>query len=370
MMNKHLIVLVLALFVAAGAGTGWFLFQQSSKLKSLNDNQAQHQAEEIRQKVVSEAINSTLADNASRNASSDGSIDTRQAEAVQANQTREEATGSWAQRSFFTSDLVQDVAQLFVEHYHPPHRPDDRGRVQISFKTLNAQYGMDFLTLHAPQNGVKEVRERVLGYAMRPAVMQSLYGKYAQKVVDALQNQADQASLPRTGSGGEDRGAGLSRTQTAEMFGLYAGYFQDLSRLLSACSDYQNLTEDVQGLLQAEQAAEQAGFLLHKADHALEQTGEKNLNRLEQEKTAAKENYRQALRRREQSKERILQRIQDLAPEMRLPSHEILYVAKWVQRRWTQGQNGEALEVASELLQDFAARLQSRRQQILSAPQS
>ena len=366
MMNKHLVVFVFALLVAAGAGTGWFLFQQSTKLKSLNDNKAHHQDEAIRQKVVSQSINSTLADNAS----TAGSGHTGQTEAVQANQTREETAGSWAQRIFFTTDLVQDVAQLFVEHYHPPQRPDDKGMVQISFKTLNARYGMDFLTLHAPQNGVKEVRERVLGYAMRPAVMQSLYGKYAQKVVDALQNKADQASLPQAGSSRGDRETGLSRAETAEMFGLYTGYFQDLSRLLSAFSAYQNLTEDVLGLLQAEQAAEQAGFLLNKADHALEQAREKNLKSLEQEKTAAKENYRQALRRREQSKEQILERIQNLAPKMSLPSHEILYVAKWVQRRWTQDQNREALQVASELLQDFAARLENRRQQILSEPQS
>ncbi len=370
LMNKHLIIFVFALLVAAGAGAGWFLFQQSTKLKSLNDNQTHYQAEEIRQKVVSEGINSTLADKVSRNATTEDSVHTRQTEAVQANQTREEATDSWAQKIFFTSELVQDVAQLFVEHYHPPQRPDDNGRVQISFKILNARYGMDFLNSHAPQNGVKEIRERVLEYAMRPAVMQSLYGKYAQKVVDALQNKADQASPPQAGSGGEDRGTGLSQAQTAEMFGLYAGYFQDLSRLLSAFSDYQNLTEDVQALVQAEQAAEQAGFLLNKADHALEHTREKSLNSLKQEKAAAKENFRQALQRREQSKERILQRIQDLAPKMKLPSHEILYVAKWVQRRWTQDQNGEALRVASDLLQDFAVRLQSRRQQILSGPQS
>ncbi|MDZ7761968.1 MAG: hypothetical protein U5L00_17155 [Desulfovermiculus sp.] len=367
-MTKHFFIFVFVLLLAAGGGTGWFLFQQSVKLKSLNHDQAHDRTGEIRHKVMSEGINSTAA----LNASLDDSAELEKSEHVQAgNQTGQEAADSWAEQFFFTPNLVQDGARFLVEHYHPPQSPNDKGSVQMSFRIINARYGMDFLTVHTPQNEVKEMRKRLLGYALHPKVLKQLYRNYAGKVVDAWQAEAAQASTQETENDLENGQPRLSRIQTAEMFRLYAQYFQELGRLWEALSHYSGLIEDVQRVLQAEKTAEQASYMLNKKGHALDNAQGQELQTLEQEKAAAKEDYRQALKRREGSKERILEKIQNLVPgKMDLPDHEILYVAKWVQRRGGGDHNGEVLDMVSDLLQDFSARLQSRSRQIVSEEQA
>ncbi|MFW6326302.1 MAG: hypothetical protein ACOC0T_06060, partial [Desulfovermiculus sp.] len=65
MLNKHIIILVLAVLIAGGAATGWFLFQQSDKLKSLSRNDVDDHEGEIRQQVVSQDVNGSSV-NASR----------------------------------------------------------------------------------------------------------------------------------------------------------------------------------------------------------------------------------------------------------------------------------------------------------------
>ncbi|MFO7875832.1 MAG: hypothetical protein R6U55_04535 [Desulfovermiculus sp.] len=373
MLNKHIIILVLAVLIAAGTATGWFLFQQSDKLKSLSQDDGDHHEGEIRQQIVSQGVNGS-----SVNASLAPPSDTKDQEPDETgNKSSSKDKGSWVERSFFTSSLIQDIARVLVDYYSPPGSPEapgDNGRLLISFKILNARYGGQFLNLHSPEDSVKKARNRVLEYALKPAVLKRISQNYAPQVVNVLHEEAEQVQKVFVGPEGRREQAGLTQNQAAEMFDLYAAYFRDLGRLLDILSHNLDLIENVEEFLQAEQAVEEASYELNKSIYAVQENKksgpdgqeQENRRKLQEEKSKSAENFRQALRLREERKQTILHSIHDQSPELGLGTNEIMEVAKWVHRREAAGHNSRSLEVAAELLLEFADRLQVRAGDIQS----
>lgn len=368
MISKRFLILGFALLLAAGVGSGWFLFQQSAKLKDIGNNHGQAHQDEIRKRVVTETVNATSLEDIPITSSSEQLEEST-------NASEETQSLTWVERSLFRPHLVQDVAELLVAHYHPPGSPgcpEDAGMIQMSVKTLNARYGIEFLNVHAPETGVKKARRRIFKFVLQPSVLQRLYKGYAPKIIDAMHSEA--AEFSRRSSGGERarEETGLSRDQTAQMFSLYADYFRDVGRVLGVFGRSESMAAAVKEFLQAEKKATQASFVLKKRTHATDSVsdqevqgqGQAKADALLADKVAAADSYRQALRHREKSKERILQQVRAEVPDMGLPNHEILYVAKWVHRRLTAGEDGQALGVAADLLRDFASRMESRAQEV------
>lgn len=373
MLNKHIIILVLAVLVAAGTATGWFLFQQSDKLKSLSQDDVDHHEGEIRQQIVSQGVNGSSG-NASLTVPSDAK-DLKPDET--GNKSSSKDNGSWVERSFFTSSLIQDIARVLVDHYSPPGSPgapEDKGRLQISFKILNARYGGEFLNLHSPEDSVKKARNRVLEYALKPAALKRIYQNYAPQVVNVLHEEAESVQKTFADPEGKKEQTGLTQNQAAEMFDLYAAYFRDLGRVLDILSHNPDLIEKVEEYLQAEQAAEEASYELNKSIYAVQEhkkngpegREQENTRKLQEEKSKAAENFRQALHLREDKKQTILHSIHDQSPELGLGTNDIMEVAKWVHRREMAGHNSRSLEVAAQLLFDFADRLQVRARDMQS----
>ena len=365
MMNKHVLIFVFVVLLLAGSSVGWFLFQQSARLKSLNQDEGSRYSGQIQEQVASPE-----AEEGSANTSVQVLEDISLAEPDgSTRQISEDDSESWVENTIFTPSLVQDAAGFLVEHYHPPGSPgasEDKGMITMSFKVLNARYGIHFLSLHAADKGIEQARSRVLQYALQPYILERIYALYVQQVLEALSNEAEQARKTFYAPDGEKHQAGLTAGQTAEMFALYAEYFQAVGKLMGILSDDRDILVDVQEYLQAEQEAVHAGYILKKAAHSLarEQNEAEKISADTQEekdkKDMAAEKYRQALRRREQSKQRILDRIQSRAPELNLATHEIMYIAQWMHRRLIEGEKTDALNAASDLLTDFAGRLQDR----------
>ncbi len=378
MTHKHLLICILAVAIFAGSGVGWFLFEQSTKLKRLNHDQENRELSgHVRQKVVSNS-GQRIEGNASL--AMHGLInDPGQDQTASDSESSSTGNASWVEKHIFTPYLVQDVARLLVEHYFPPKSPatgNDRGSIQISFKIINARYWIDFLNLHSPDKGVKQARSQVLQYTLNPETLERIYTTYVDEVLDAFQAQALQArKRVYAPKGKKEKEVILNSQHVAEMFGLYAAYFQDVGRLLGVLSHNQSLTEDIQRYLQAEQEAIHAGYLLNQRRYdaqrgAVEEKADSMKAQEEgdrQEQIQIVERYRQALRHREQTKARILGQIQAQAPKLGLPTHEIMYVAQWVHRRLLEGEKTQALDVASDLLQDFARRLHKRSRTIQSS---
>jgi hypothetical protein len=352
---KHILIFGVVLFILAGSGVGWFLFEQSAKLRSLNQDPAREYSGQVSEKLVSQAANGT-----SGNASLEGSGQASNPDAQDAaNATTSPDQGSWVEESIIAPYLVQDVARLLVEHYRPANASggrDTQGSIQISFKILNARYGIDFLNLHAPDKGVKQARSQVLQYALRPNVLERIYAAYAGDVLTALEAEAGDVQKTVYAPDGQMKHVSLTPEQIAEMHFLYAAYFRDVGRLMGVLSNNQVLAKGIETYLQAEQDAVHASYLLKKA----RQEGKEGDKTAKERRAQAADAYRQALRHRERTKERILDRIQSRAPELDLPVDEIMYVAQWVHRRLMEGERSEALGTASALLQDFARRLEDR----------
>lgn len=373
MINKHIIILVLAVLIAAGTATGWFLFKQSDKLKSLSQESADQHEGEIRQQIVSQGVNGSSV-NASLEVTSDGKD---QEPKETGNQTSSKEKDSWVERSFFTSSLTRDIARVLVDHYSPPGSlgaTQDKGSLEISFKILNARYGGEFLNLHSPEDSVKKARDLILEYTLKPAVLKRIYQNLAPQVVNALHQEADTVQKVFADPEGKKEQAGLTQVQVSEMFDLYAVYFRDLGRLLDILSHNQDIIENVDDFLQAEQAAEEAGYELNKSIYALQEHEEngpedqvqENERKLQEEKSKSAENYRQALRLREEMKQTILHSIRDQGKELSLGTNDIMEVAKWVHRREVGEHNSRSLGVAADLLLDFADRLRVRARDIQS----
>ena len=368
MISKHFLILGFTLLLAAGVGSGWFLFQQSAKLKDIGTKSGQADQDEVRKRVVNETVNATSPQDTLTKPTSE-----QLEKAVNASEETQSMT--WVQRSLFGPHLVQDVAELLVAHYHPPGSPgspEDAGMIQMSVKILNARYGIQFLNVHAPETGVKKARSRIFEYVLQPPVLQQLYKDYGPKIIDAMHSQAADVSRRPSGAERPREETGLSRDQTAEMFSLYADYFRDVGRVLGLFARSGTMASAVEEFLQAEQNATQAGFVLKKSIYAVNSAsdqdpqgpGQTRADALLADKEAAADSYRQALRHREKKKERILQQVRTEVPDMGLPNHEILYVAKWVRRRLAAGEDGQALGVAADILRDFASRMESRAEAI------
>jgi hypothetical protein len=375
MIHKHLLICILAVAIFAGSGAGWYLFEQSTKLKRLNHDQERELSGHIRQKVVSNP-GQRIENNASQVIHELTNEPDQQDRAASDPESSRSKNASWVEKHIFTPYLVQDVARFLVEHYSPPkslEAGNDRGSIQISFKIINARYGIDFLSLHSPDKGIKQARSQVLQYTLNPEILEGIYTTYVHEVLDAFQAQALQArKRTYAPNGKKEKEVTLSSEQVAKMFGLYAAYFQDVGSLLSILSHNQSLAEDIQRYLQAEQEAIHAGYLLKQRRYdAWRGVGEERAGNIKmqeekdrQEQLQAVERYRQALRHREQTKARILGQVQAQAPKLGLPTHEIMYVAQWVHRRLLEGEKSQALDVASDLLQDFARQLNKRSRTI------
>ncbi|MFP4257433.1 MAG: hypothetical protein ACLFRE_00395 [Desulfovermiculus sp.] len=377
MFNKHIIILVLAVLIAGGAVTGWFLFQQSDKLKSLSRNDVDDHEGEIRQQVVSQDVNGSSV-NASREVPREVPSDAKDLEHDEVgNQTSAKEKDSWVERSFLTSSLIQDVARVMVDHYSPPGSPGapgERGRLKISFKILNARYGGEFLSLHSSEDSVKKARNQVLEYMFKPAVLKRIYQNYAPEVVNVLHEETESGQKVVVDPEDKREHASLTQNQAVELFDLYAAYFRDLGRLLDVLTRNPDLIENVKKFLQAKQAAEKADHELNKSIYAIQKQEQNSLDgqeqenkrKLQEEKARSAENFRQALRLREERKQAILHSIQEKSPELGLGTNDIMQVAKWVHRREMAGQNSGSLEIAAHLLFDFADRLQVRARDIQS----
>jgi hypothetical protein len=354
------------------------LFEQSTKLKRLNHGDGKEVSGHVRQKVDSKPLKKNENNESSTVDGLKNGLGDDLAESDSESPSPD--NGSWVEEYIFTPYLVQDVAHLLVEHYYPSKEPgtaNDRGTIQISFKIINARYGIDFLSLHSPNQGVKQARSQVLQYTLNPARLERIYTTYVHDVLDAFQDQALRTKKKVYASNGKkEKEVSLTAKQIAEMFGLYSTYFQDVGRLLAILSNNQALAEDIQRYLQAEQDAIHAGYLLKQRRYYAEQedTGGEQQDKTgareeesSKEQVQAVEEYRQALQHREQTKGRILDQIQAQAPKLSLSTHEIMYVAQWVHRRLLEGEKSEALGVASDLLQDFARRLSKRSQVVWSS---
>jgi hypothetical protein len=382
--RKKIQFFVFAVVVIIAGFTAWFLFQQSSRFKALEDqgreqqeaNASEAQQEKPEFKIVHSANRTEearLRQEATSKSSGQKPADANATlEPDQAGEDQERKQASWIKDFVVTSTFVQDLADYVIDHYQPPltkDNPGKEGTITVSFKSLNARYGLELIGLRHSADNLKKAREEVLGKLMNPELLRQAYERYAQTFVKSLMDKARQ-TRNETLDGDLQT---MTEGQIAEMLRLNSEYVDDVSAVLQVLATDPALTEQVEEYLRAEKKAVHANFVLNQEQNRFdvltqsrgqsdesETVTEQKISQAQSRKKKAAENYRSALKKREQARQKLLEMIAAQSSDVDLEQHEILYIAEWVFRRLDSGQGSEAIEVASNLLDDLAGRFKAR----------
>ncbi len=385
--RKKIQFFVFAVIVLIVGGTAWYLFQQSSRFKALDDRREQQNASSVQKEKPEFKIVHSGNRTEQTKPSQAAPVQAPGQGQAQANATlspdqeqevQERKEPSWIKDFVVTSTFVQDLAGYLVKHYQPPatkDNPGQQGRISVSFKSLNARYGLELIGLRHSGGTLKKARQEVLGKLMNPDLLREAYDRYSATFLDTLVAKARKTEKEPL----DGRMQALSKEEIAEMLRLNSAYLGDVAGVLESLVSDPALPRQVERYLQAEKAAVHANFVLNQEQNRYDillQSSEKaaedrevtrqKIDQAESRKDEAARSYRTALQKRELERRELLDMIAVHAGDVSLEQHEILYIAEWVFRRFESGQESGALEVASSLLQDLSARFSARAQGLVS----
>ena len=367
------------LLIGVAGFSSWFVYQQSQKLKQVNQQESEVYTQDVASDEHSE--NSAPDSNASAAGEKGALRDSEPAGEGNATPGVGEPAGednpltTKIQDVFLTSFVVKDAAEYFVSHYYPAesrNNPGPEGTLDVSFKTLNARYGLELVGVKNTDMPLDKAREKVLSFLMDPGVLQRSYELAADDFIRSLIHQAENSDSFSAGPASEGQSPTGSRPRVSEFLRLVSRYLRDVGAVLEALSADRKSASLVQAYLRADQEATQAHYTYNQKTYALEnfvkqaeespseipgQEGPK-LEQLRAEKQAAAEAFRQAIQERERIRQELMSLITSRTGAVRLDSHDILYLAKWVQRRMEEGDNRSALQVAAGLLRVLSQELQ------------
>ncbi|MCF8107958.1 MAG: hypothetical protein K9J81_03095 [Desulfohalobiaceae bacterium] len=378
MIGKKIQFFVVLLLVGVAAFSSWYVYQQSQKLKQVH----QQEADSYRQELASDAHNATGDSNRTGNGTGSPPQTLQPEEAgeegssADSNATDGEAgtLSTKIQDMFLTSFVVKDAAEYFVEQYHPggsPNDPDGQGTLDVSFKTLNARYGLELVGVKNTGLSLKRAREKILSFLMDPGVLQQSYDLAADDFIRSLIKKAESSekfSRVRSDAG---QPATLQAARVSTFLRLCSAYFQNVAGILEVLAEEKEPSVLVTAYFQAEQEATEAHYMYNKASYAYKDflssvqenatatdDQQDTLKKLKTEREAAAEAFRQAIQEREQIRKDLTDVIERRIGELQLDSHDVLYIAQWVQRRLQEGNNRSALQVAAGLLRVLSRELE------------
>ena len=379
MIGKKIQFFVVLLLVGAAAFSSWYVYQQSQKLKQVHEQES----DSYRGELASEANNA--AGDSNRTGNGTGSppqtLQPEEAGEVEESQADSNATNGEAgtlstkiQDMFLTSFVVKDAAQYFVEQYHPggsPNDPDGQGTLDVSFKTLNARYGLELVGVKNTGQSLKRAREKILSFLMDPGVLQQSYDLAADDFIRSLIKKAESSEKFSRMRNDAEQSASVKAARVSTFLRLCSAYFQDVAGVLEVLAEEKEPSVLVAAYFQAEQEATEAHYMYNKSSYAYKDflnsvqenatatdDQQDTLKKLKTERESAAEAFRQAIQEREQIRKDLTDVIERRIGELQLDSHDVLYIAQWVQRRLQEGNNRSALQVAAGLLRVLSRELE------------
>ena len=255
--------------------------------------------------------------------------------------------------------FIQDGAKLLVEGYFPKGtHPDarERGLIAIGPKSANQHFGIEMTGIAWAGDDILQGRRAVLQHVLTPAVMEALFGLYADDFVASMQELAEKRTID---------GRTLQQWEVREMFALYGQRVRGVAGTLRATSNMEGAMARVQALHSAGQKALQANGDFLSALHTYQELQEANASedQVEQARAvmdAASSAYNQAIAQRERVREGLGNALRRYKWVKEIPEPEAIYVAKWVYRRTqhipdTLPKVFKAHELLLELSQKFEA---------------
>jgi len=387
-MEKKIQIAIVLTVLAAAIVAAVYLFTQSRKIEGIDKqggptvedggNQTTVAAED---RLRGQAQNATRQAEGNQTAPSES--DNATAEPAEAG--TEEPAGEAAQnktgdrpdtslaRSMVTPRFVDDLADFVLSRYHPPQsvdNPKPQGKTTIDFKSLNARYGLELIGLRTSSSNLRKAREEVLTVVMDPDVLEFLYNQYADSFVDELVATAREVEKPFVSPEGM---RGLETEHIAEMLRLNAEYIGNVAEVFEILGQSKAIPGMVDSYIEAEKEAVHANYILNQKQNELARLEQRleeakedtdrlqlRVKNMQEEKELAALEYKQAIQHREKIRQKLLQTIRNQAGQLDLETHEVLYIAEWVHRRISEGENSPAILVGAEVLDGLAGKLRSR----------
>ena len=230
------------------------------------------------------------------------------------------------------AEFIEDLARWLVNGYVPSTK--GKGHITISLQEADMRYGIHMKGLRYSGKDVAAGRRDVLAYVMTPAMVDSLYGLYVDRLMEEM---AANAAEPAVG------GKALTAKQQADMYRLYASRFRILAGVLEGIASMppeivsQKITELHALSGEVITADSRYGELAFAQEQARERGNQKKLAELNEQLQRAAKKYQQAVIKREKARKQFSAAVRGNAAARQMQDDDVIYVAQWVERRIQAG---------------------------------
>ena len=254
--------------------------------------------------------------------------------------------------SVIRPDFVHDLANWLVTRYKPGPQ-GGKGQINVSVQAVNMRYGARMRGMESRGKDPAGARAYILRYAFNSAMLEALYGIYADRLVDAV---ARAALAP-------EQGKALSEAQLDDLYKIYADFWGDLASAVNGIAALPDLKARMESINKANQQI----IVLHKQitenvfalDEAREKKDAANIPGIEARIENLNERYRTGLQEQSKARAALVSAVRKNGPARRVDDDGILFLTQWIERRMEmQGEALGAAGKASALLHDLSARFE------------
>jgi hypothetical protein len=248
--------------------------------------------------------------------------------------------------------FVRDLARWLVMRYKPA-RHGGKGQINVSLQAANTRYGMNLRGMERRGRDPAGARAHILRYAFNPAMLEALYGVYADRLVDET---ARAALAP-------EQGKALNEAQLDDLYTCCAALFSDLADATGGIAAMPDLTERLESINRANRQVAALYRLITEQVFALDEAREKKdeaaIPGLEARIETLNGRYRAALHGQGNARAALVSAVRNNDRTLLLDDDSILFLALWIQRRLnTQANALDTARKASALLADLSKRFE------------
>ncbi len=381
MSKKNIQVLTILVMGIIAGFVGGYLFQQSTKLKKINQVPAQISSEKTPAKNAQGAVeekgkifkrplmeaNTTIVPSPSKASS-----------VTKKTSSETVALEKWVGERIITPYFIQDLASFILESYNPPlsiYNSSPQGRLDISLKALNARYGMELIGFKFKGNTLEKARREVLSHLMDPSTLRRQYSYYGKIFIEELIREAKNTTKTFK-KDNKTYERPLSKQEIGELLNLLANYVGQLSSLFQVFGKDPFLEKRIGEFLAAEDRSMHCNYVLNQivnkyrlACEELKTKGQKDspaLEEIKKEREKAIRQYEDAIRERERLRQQIITIVTENKRDIGFSDSDILYICEWIYRRLQQGKSISDILEISYILKDMENKLRAKAREFLS----
>ena len=250
--------------------------------------------------------------------------------------------------------FVRDLAQWLAARYKPAPR-GAKGQVNISLQAVNMRYGMSMRGMERKSKDPAAARAQILRYAFNPAMLDALYGIYAERLV----HETARAALA------PEQGKALNKAQLEDLYHAYAAFFADLAGVTGGIASMPDLAERIENINRANHQT----LVLHRQltenvfalDEAREAKNAADIRNIEARIDNLNQRYRAGMQNQSNARAALVAAVRNNSRgrSLLLDDDSLLFLALWINRRiHSQSDALAAVGKASSLLTELSRRFE------------